>query len=259
MRTDDNMPRDDEVDAGLRDAYRRMATETTPPHLDKAVLDAAAGAGSPAASKGLWLWRRPIAWVTMIGLSFAIVLELSQTGTDIVPTVEESLPQASPAALAESPAPVAADALRRESADDAGVAARQALENSVAAKTEAEKRRRDEELETMSAPYAAELAESDAQMAEPAPAAAADAAALGLTASGAAERMQADSDQPADLFILQGNNGEPACDEATRADVERWRDCIATLVKARRVEEARVEIGLFRKSHPDEPSPIPVK
>lgn len=276
MRTDDTLPRDDEVGADLREAYRHIATETTPSYLDKAVLEAARSARTPA-RPGLWQWRRPLAWVTMIGLSFAIVLEFSQTGTDLVPALEETLPRTAPPDTAkDTPAAIAADgepaadttlrlapAIRRnETVDDAERAARQALEDSVATKTELDKRSRDEALEAMSAPAAAEFREYSSEPIEsavPATTGAPDAGAPGTATSKSAERSRDDADRQADLYIEQGTAEKPACDETTRADPQRWRACIMDLLEAERTDEAIVEIGLYRRAHPDEPPPLPTK
>lgn len=268
MRTDDTLPRENEVDADLREAYRRIATETAPSHLDRTVLEAAASARAPA-RRSLWQWRRPLAWVTMIGLSFAIVLEFNQTGTDLSPALEETLPQTAPADPENvTPAAIAADeepavgtasqfapgTRRNEAVDDAGRAATQALEDALATKTEYNKRSRDEELEAMSAPAAAELRESEAAVADSAPIP--EAGALGTAASNSAERLRTDADRQADLYIHQGASEETACDEATRADPERWRTCITDLLDAGRAGEALVEIGLYRSAFPDEPLPM---
>ncbi len=275
MRTDDTTRHDDEVGSDLRDAYRRIATETTPPHLDEAVLAAAATAGSPA-KKGLWQWRRPLAWATMIGLSFAIVLEFNQTGVDLAPDLEETLPQSAPAdvddetsaeptgdAALDGASGFSAEPLRKEAADEAARAARQSLERTVATEAEVEKRARDAELETMSAPAAAELRES----AEPsvkslAPATATvatEADALGAVATDSAERLRADADRQANFLLQQSASDEAACDDMTRADPARWRECIRALVDTRRLDEARLESRLFLETFPDEPAPVPVK
>jgi hypothetical protein len=269
------MPRDDEVDADLRNAYRRMATETAPPQLDRAVLEAAANARAPA-GRGLWQWRRPLAWVTMIGLSLAIVLEFNRTGTDLPAALEEAPAHTQPAAPADDvPAAIAADeepvldsasrfapGTARSESDDADRAARQALEDALASKTEVDKRSRDEELEGMSAPAAAELREHDQAVMEsaaPVPPGAPPAGAPGTAASASAERLRDDADRQADLYIEQGSGDAPACDETTRADPERWRACIMDLLETERAGEALVEIGLYRRAFPDEPPPVQAK
>ena len=106
----------------------------------------------------------------------------------------------------------------------------------------------------MSAPAAADLGGSaDERIRSVSPDAAEDEAAP------AAERLPADTDRPANFFVQQGPVEEPACDEATRADPERWRACIAELFDADRAVEALHEISLYRRSFPDEPPPAPAK
>lgn len=84
-------------------AYREAATEKTPQALDDAVLREA----RQAVSGNGWLrypktihWLRPMAWAATIGLSLAIVLELTMTPTE-PELIMESLPVAPAAAPAE--------------------------------------------------------------------------------------------------------------------------------------------------------------
>ena len=78
-------------------AYRKAATETTPPALDDAVLlkarQAVSGSGWSRYAKTIY-WLRPMAWAATIGLSLAIILELTTT-----PPVESELLMDTPAAL----------------------------------------------------------------------------------------------------------------------------------------------------------------
>jgi hypothetical protein len=139
MSSDEFGRPDDPVDAPLRDAYRQLATERAPRHLDKAVLEQAAEATKTAARPRLWAWRRPLAWMTMIGLTVAVVLEFSQVPTDLAP--------ASPT---NAVSPVGADG--------------DAIPTPAASKMEADKARRDRELETMSAPAGANLDQAEPRM-----------------------------------------------------------------------------------------------
>lgn len=63
-------------DARVTDAYRQLANERTPPHLDDKVLRMAAREGRTRYSL-LRAWMRPAAWAATIGLSLAIMLELT--------------------------------------------------------------------------------------------------------------------------------------------------------------------------------------
>lgn len=123
-------------DPRVSEAYRRIATETTPPELDRTIL--AMAAGKSRSRYGLArAWIRPVAWAATIGLSLAFLLEISQVrdastvqpDTDRVETLEEvvirdetpaparlSVPAAkqasSPPAVSE-PAPIAEAGLAR--------------------------------------------------------------------------------------------------------------------------------------------------
>ncbi|HSM31510.1 MAG TPA: hypothetical protein VK854_12500 [Woeseiaceae bacterium] len=88
-RTKTDEPGDPRVSA----AYREMADERTPEHLDHVILNAARGAAKPRWRKaGAWL--RPAAWVATIGLCVAIVVEISLL-PDPEPAEFDSLPPAS--------------------------------------------------------------------------------------------------------------------------------------------------------------------
>jgi len=82
----------DERDALVTKAYREVANEQAPSHLDKAVLDAAAKAARPRYSR-LTAWTRPAAWAATIMLSVALVLELSQTPVIQAPEIEALAPE----------------------------------------------------------------------------------------------------------------------------------------------------------------------
>ena len=78
-------------------AYREMADERPPEHLDHVILNAARAAARPRWNKAI-AWLRPAAWVATIGVCLAIVIEIS-----LLPDQEsaefDSLPQsAAPAA-----------------------------------------------------------------------------------------------------------------------------------------------------------------
>lgn len=66
----------DNSDPRVSDAYRALADERAPDHLDEAVMRMAAKANrTPYAAARAWM--RPAAWAAIIGLSLAIVLELT--------------------------------------------------------------------------------------------------------------------------------------------------------------------------------------
>ena len=67
----------DNKDTRVFEAYRSGATETTPPELDDAILRMAASKAPTryGLARG---WLRPLGWAATIGLSLALVLEISQ-------------------------------------------------------------------------------------------------------------------------------------------------------------------------------------
>jgi hypothetical protein len=67
---------DETVDPRISAAYRDVADECTPEHLDHVILNAARSAAKPRWSKAT-AWLRPAAWVATIGVCLAIVVEIS--------------------------------------------------------------------------------------------------------------------------------------------------------------------------------------
>lgn len=68
---------DETADPRVSAAYREMADEGAPGHLDHVVLNAARGAAQPRWNNALG-WLRPAAWVATIGVCLAIVVEIWQ-------------------------------------------------------------------------------------------------------------------------------------------------------------------------------------
>lgn len=67
---------DGESDPVVTEAYRELAQERTPAHLDHVILNAARKAARTGRPREI-SWLRPAAWVTTIGLCLAIVLEIT--------------------------------------------------------------------------------------------------------------------------------------------------------------------------------------
>jgi hypothetical protein len=84
------------IDQSVTRAYREIADERTPGHLDRAVLARAARAGRPGYARSR-AWTRPLAWAATIVLSVAIVLEFTQT-----PAPEDVASWEAPASLDEA-------------------------------------------------------------------------------------------------------------------------------------------------------------
>jgi len=64
-------------DTRVSEAYRALATETTPPELDDTILKMAAS-NVPTRYARVRGWLRPVAWAATIGLSLAFILEISR-------------------------------------------------------------------------------------------------------------------------------------------------------------------------------------
>jgi hypothetical protein len=63
-------------DQRLADTYKALANERAPDHLNERVLRMAAGRRTPYMRARAWM--RPVAWAATIGLSLAIVLEVTR-------------------------------------------------------------------------------------------------------------------------------------------------------------------------------------
>lgn len=83
-----------EHDAIVSDAYRDIATERAPQHLDRAVLDTAEKQARPGYLR--WrTWTRPIAWAAVVMLSVAILIETNRAPLEVAaPAVSEATPAA---------------------------------------------------------------------------------------------------------------------------------------------------------------------
>ena len=83
----------DERDELVSETYRDLGIEQAPEHLNQSILRMAASDGKRGRSNGrlLGAWTKPLAWAATIGLSLAIVLEVTQLPTpDNQATSEES-------------------------------------------------------------------------------------------------------------------------------------------------------------------------
>jgi hypothetical protein len=72
-----NTPDLDHNDDLVSTTYRELATESAPDELSQSVLRLAVDEAKPRAARSN-AWMRPMAWAATIGLSLAIVLELSE-------------------------------------------------------------------------------------------------------------------------------------------------------------------------------------
>ena len=70
-----------EIDPQVSVHYESLADENTPPELDRVVMREATRAAQADNRSGAFRpWFRPVAFIATVGLSLAIILELSDTG-----------------------------------------------------------------------------------------------------------------------------------------------------------------------------------
>ncbi len=76
-----------EMDKLVSETYRELGIEKAPEHLNQNVLRMAAADGKLGSWNGFLsgAWMKPVAWAATIGLSLAIVLELTEVPTIAVP------------------------------------------------------------------------------------------------------------------------------------------------------------------------------
>ncbi len=88
--TEERNQTDARADALVSQAYRDLADERTPEHLDRTILRAAAKAARPRYSRFI-AWTRPMAWAATIMLSVALVLEVTNSPSPGVVSVDETI------------------------------------------------------------------------------------------------------------------------------------------------------------------------
>jgi len=102
----DNMTTDPSVSA----TYRQLADEKAPASLDEKILHRAAAA--PRVDSGIGrAWMKPVAWAATVGLSLAIVLEMTQlpqAPLDVNVVAPPAPTEERPALAPASPEPAAA-------------------------------------------------------------------------------------------------------------------------------------------------------
>lgn len=77
------------------EAYRELATESAPEHLDQAVLKRATIEVTRSRSYRFAGWMKPLAWTAVIALSLAVVLQLAELQTWSIP--DSATPASRPA------------------------------------------------------------------------------------------------------------------------------------------------------------------
>ena len=230
--SDKRIKTDDPGDPRVSAAYREIADERTPEHLDHTILNAARGAARPRWNKAV-AWLRPAAWVATIGVCLAIVIEISLL-SDQGPAESDSILQESAPRPTASPA---AEAKRLEKAQPLNIE-RQEFEQPQEAQRPAaaarEGRRDGTGASVDSAVPSIEKSENRARRQT-----------IGDTKPAAAIPGAA---QASDLVPETAT--ERYCDETETGDPNAWLECILRLEREGLHEAARLERELLAAAFP---------
>jgi len=240
-----------DVDPQVSAHYEKFANEKTPANLDQAVLhEARRAVRADNRSGSFGAWFRPVAFMATVGLSLAIILDLSDTSF-FSPPADMSFEIASPAAV-KVPDETATEAagtnrsqmtpsevMRRKKSISA-----QSLTVDVPVKTRPEAESFADDA-VVSDVFTAEVesAEQRVQKIEANPGAnqqSQPAAAAKFT-----ESQPAIASQP--LSIMN----PAACSDEQKSTVEEWWKCIETLRQSGLTEAADRELENLRENFPD--------
>ena len=232
--SDRRIKTDDPGDPHVSAAYRKIADERTPEHLDHTILNAARGAANPSWNTAV-AWLRPAAWAATIGVCLAIVIEISLL-PDQDPAAVESIPQE------PAPAPLSASGAKR-------------LEESGPRTGEAEEFGRPQELQRPAAAHPGERTDG--------PGASADSAVLGIEKAENRARRQVPGDTKPSIAVpvaapasasasdvVPEAATERYCDETETGDPNTWLECILRLEREGLHEAARLERELLAVAFP---------
>ncbi len=233
------------ADDAVSEAYRSLAVERTPESLDQKVL-AEARQAAAAGEARRWPRFRPLAWAATIALSFALVLQVTQTNPDGPAAVpEDYLLQEHAAIVADTAAPD--DNAIAELQDSTG--ALPASEPAV--KSEASKRERDNNLDVMSGPTGTtDLPEAVTNS----PEVVKESETLPAIRVRTDEAKVRASSGAADSVVRREARSQIAtsgCAASVRTDEAAWRQCIETFIAAGRDKLARKEADEFAEAFPD--------
>lgn len=227
-----------EHDSGISEAYREIATERAPEHLDRAVLDAAARETRPRYSR-LRMWTRPTAWAAVVMLSVTLILQTEQSPLN---------KDGAPAAIE-----VEAAGERDMEFSDADM---KTVDDVAERKAEAPVRKSDLNANREQMPSdARELRVTDDALLE-------RAEEMGRIQQGqndqplpaAAARQRAApqaSDESASGFVASPSAAPMLCDQTATAEPETWIECILELEEAGLVDAASRERELLAEAFPD--------
>ena len=232
---------DETVDPRVSAAYRDMADEHTPEHLDHVVLNAARSAVKPRWSAAVG-WLRPAAWVVTVGMCLAIVVEIALLPDERTAEFDAVAPTPMPAA-ATSPAEAGTERKYREK-ERPQAATPKKLQPGQASEpgTAADAALRADDDGTAS--YAPGPRQEEFE-------------------SRAGQQRVGEDPPPASFLriapmpeLAQEIASERYCDESQTADPNAWLECILDLERRGLHEAARLERELLAEAFPP-PDVIP--
>jgi DNA-directed RNA polymerase subunit K/omega len=219
---------DEPVDPRVSAAYREMADEHTPEHLDHIVLNAARSAARPRWNTAI-SWLRPAAWVATIGVCLAIVVEISLMEDEGTAKLDSPAPTvAPPAAISPVTAPAAGTQRFEKTVPAAAEPATAQSVQDPAPRPSADPESRSDAAEVTK--RARELRQQENLMEDTAP-----------------NRL---------LHMAPATNAldeavtERYCDETQTAEASSWLACILELERQGLLEAARLERGRLAEAFP---------
>lgn len=216
------------VDALVTETYRDLASEKTPDHLNQAVLIKAGGKKRAAKEPLLARWMKPLTWAATIGLSLAIVLEISK-----LPSISDA-DTAMPASAIAEPRPI------RDEFENAAIEAKEVIE-SRARLAASPMREAEDGLSAAHKKSADNQPPETVGLEKISPKRKQESFAAGTSRINSASRSAAAQAKP-----------ESGCTESTRESADNWLQCIADLRLAGQEETAEGESVLFVIQFPAE-------
>jgi len=234
-----------EEDELVTETYRELGVEKAPERLNQSILRMASAGGKPSPAGGILFaaWMKPLALAATIGLSLAIVLEVSQVPTVTVQT--DSVPAAE--MMREEAVLQDADVLEKaenRARLQSGPSRQLISEDDLGHSADTH-----DELEVFSREVKGKLDAVAAPMRSSQPE-------LPATEEISAARERA-ADIPADSLpkasyslLMEQSDRADSCDATVRLSEESWQTCIENLRRSGDKEAADREYEAFILKHP---------
>ena len=207
-------------------AYRDLAQEKTPAHLDDNVLRKAARHKARAPYMRSISWTRPLAWVASIALCLAITLEVLRTS----PSVDQ------PPRLLSSPALPAANAPAPEAATSIAAPPTVEAEQDAAALYTREDRDQSAAADSIASDVEIKSADPRQQL-------------EGIVPLQSSPKRRVAEERMADMASAQGPRAH--CSAEVRAEPSTWLECVEAFQENGESEAAEYELELLMEAFPD--------